>query len=155
MYILYNVIMNIEATAAVGVVRARSDLGRLVKNAALFHKPSLIANGEAVGLLLGVEDVESLAAGLIFNPEVYRDGEGVSVWLPELEVYGHGGQVDSALEDLAQEVREYVDEYLADIDRYRHAPNRSSHFPYVLKALALEASGHLEQALTGSEATLR
>ncbi len=44
-----------------------------------------------------------------------------------------------------------VDEYLAEIGRYRHAPNPSGHFPYVVKALALDAGGHLEQALLGSE----
>jgi hypothetical protein len=44
-----------------------------------------------------------------------------------------------------------VDEYLAEIGRYRHAPNRSGHFPYVVKALALDAGEHLEQALLGSE----
>ena len=151
MYNLYTVAMNVEAATQVGVVQARSELGRLVKNAALLHKPSLISNGEAVGLLLGAEDVETLAAGLSFNPEVATDGEGVSAWLPEFELYGHGEDVDSALQDLADEVREYVDEYLADIDRYRHAPNRASHFPYVLKALALDATGHLDRALRGTE----
>jgi hypothetical protein len=55
---------------------------------------------------------------------------------------------------LANEVREYVDEYLADIDRYRHAPNRASHFPYVLKALALDATGHLDRTLRGTEGAL-
>jgi hypothetical protein len=78
----------------------------------------------------------------------------VSAWLPEFELYGHGDDVDSALQDLANEVREYVDEYLADIDRYRHAPNRASHFPYVLKVLALDATGHLDRALRGTEGAL-
>jgi hypothetical protein len=151
MYSVYTMVMNVEAIAPMGVVRARKDLGRLVRNAAVLHRPSLIANGEAVGLLLGADDVEDLAAGLSFNPEVYQDGEGVSVWLPELEVYGHGEDVDAALADLAEEVREYIDEYLAEIGRYRHAPNRAGHFPYVVKALALDAGGHLEQALLGSE----
>jgi hypothetical protein len=154
MYTLYTMDMNVKAATQVGIVQARSELGRLVKNAALLHQPSLISNGEAVGLLLGVEDVETLAAGLSFHPDVATDGEGVSAWLPEFELYGHGDDVDSALQDLANEVREYVDEYLADIDRYRHAPNRASHFPYVLKVLALDATGHLDRALRGTEGAL-
>ena len=155
MYSVYTVVMKVEAAVSMGVVRARKDLGRLVRNAAVFHRPSLITNGDAVGLLLGADDVEDLAAGLSFHAEVYQDGEGVSAWLPELEVYGHGEDVDAALADLAEEVREYVDEYLAEIDRYRHAPNRSGHFPYVVKAFALDAGGHLEQALLGAEVARR
>jgi antitoxin YefM len=154
-YKVYIVHMNVETTMPVGVAQARKALGRLVTNAALLHQPSLITNGEAVGLLLGADDVESLAAGLTFNPDVYQDGEGVSAWLPELELYGHGDDVEAALEDLADEIREYLAEYLGDIDRYRHAPNRSSHFPYLLKALALDAVGHLDRLLRGSEAAVR
>lgn len=151
MYSVYTVSMNVEAAAPMGIVQARKDLGKLVRNAAVLHRPSLISNGEAVGLLVGADDIEDLTAALSFNSEVYTDGEGVSIWLPELEVYGHGTDVDSAITDLVEEVREYVDEYLAEIDRYRHAPNRSGHFPYVVKALALDAGGRLAQTLLGSE----
>jgi hypothetical protein len=44
-------------------------------------------------------------------------------------------------------VRDYVLEYLEEIDSYRAAPNRRAYFPHVIKALAADLSGHLDNVI--------
>jgi hypothetical protein len=44
-------------------------------------------------------------------------------------------------------VRDYVIEYLEEIDSYRAAPNRRAYFPHVIKALAADLSGHLDSVI--------
>ena len=82
-----------------------------------------------------------------FNPQVMRGDEAVSIWLPEFEVYGEAFSYADAKQDLLKEVRVYVQEYLANADDYRRAPNRSGHFPHVVKALIAEARGQLERVI--------
>ena len=41
----------------------------------------------------------------------------------------------------------YVEEYLADARLYLRSPNRSAHFPWVLRAYVANAAGELTAAL--------
>lgn len=82
-----------------------------------------------------------------FSPQVIRGDEAVSIWLPEFEVYGEGPTYADAKAAVLVEVRVYVQEYLANADEYRRAPNRAGHFPHVVKALIAETRGHLEQVI--------
>lgn len=70
---------------------------------------------------------------------------GLSIWLPELELRGRGADFESAREDLIDEVRQYVEEYLGD-DRLRMAANHQPHVPWVVRAMLLD-DGQLAEAL--------
>jgi hypothetical protein len=98
-------------------------------------------------MLLGIEEIARLVEGISFGPEVFKEAGAVNVWLPELQVYGRGKDLAAARLDLLDEVREYVREYLEEIDSYRAAPNRRAHFPHVIKALAADLSGHLDRVI--------
>jgi hypothetical protein len=81
------------------------------------------------------EDAQLLLDGCGFNPEVLEEPGAVSIWLPELALYGRGPSLDAAKADLLDEVCDYVDEYLREAHAYLRAPNRRRHFPYIVKAL--------------------
>lgn len=98
-------------------------------------------------MLLGLEEIARLVEGLSFEPEVFKEAGAVNVWLPEFQVYGRGKDLAAARLDLLDEVRDYVLEYLDEIDSYRAAPNRRSHFPHIIKALAADLSGHLDSVI--------
>lgn len=107
-------------------------------DAAVAHAPTRIArrrSGEAV--LIGREDLLALTEPFAFNPAVYFEKQGVSIWLPELELWGRGSDFESAREDLIDEVRQYLEEWLADA-RLRAAPNRRPHAPWLVRALLLD-----------------
>jgi hypothetical protein len=82
-----------------------------------------------------------------FAPEILIEGESVSVWLPQLEVYGEGADLQTALDDLVDEVRSYSQLYLEQAPAYLASPNRAGHYPYVVRAAQLDREGRLGAVL--------
>ncbi|MGK2936221.1 MAG: hypothetical protein ACSLFR_00185 [Solirubrobacteraceae bacterium] len=70
----------------------------------------------------------------------------MSIWLPELELYGQGEDLPAAKDDLLGEVRTYVDEYLGS-GEYVSAPNRSGHLPYVVRAYLADLRDELAEVV--------
>jgi hypothetical protein len=98
-------------------------------------------------LLIGAEELDRLLVDYEFHPEVFFEEGAVSVWLPELALYGRGESFEEAQQDLVHEVREYLDEYLDDAPLFLRAPNRADHYPYVIRALVVDAVGRLPETL--------
>jgi Antitoxin of toxin-antitoxin, RelE / RelB, TA system len=112
------------------------------------HLPLPVQRGSGeLAVLVGAPEVKVLVGDRRFNPEVFGGGDdGVSLWLAELQLYGQGATYEAAKEDLLDEVREYVDEYLSD-STYVRAPNRAPHLPYVIRAYIAEREGDLETVI--------
>ena len=98
-------------------------------------------------VLIGAEELGRLLENYAFRPDVFFEADAVTVWLPELALYGRGESFDAARDDLIEEVRAYVDEYVEEAPLYLRAPNRADHFPYVMKALVSDALGRLPETL--------
>ena len=103
--------------------------------------------GRERGLLIGADELELLLSSFDFHPEAFFEPAAVSIWLPELALFGRGDSFADAQADLVDEVRDYVDEYVADAPLYLRAPNRADHFPYVLRAFVADSAGRLEDVL--------
>jgi Antitoxin of toxin-antitoxin, RelE / RelB, TA system len=132
----------------------RERLSDVFTDAVVRHRPVPIARSEKdLGILLGLEEVARLVEGISFEPEVFKEDETVNVWLPQFQVYGRGKDLAAARLELLDEVRDYVVEYLEEIDSYRAAPNRRAHFPHVIKAMAADLSGHLDSAIFSDRPT--
>lgn len=80
-------------------------------------------------MLVGIEEIARLVEDISFEPEVFKEAGAVSVWLPEFRVYGRGKDLAAARLDLLDEVRDYVREYLEEMDSYRARPESESPFP--------------------------
>lgn len=107
-------------------------------DAALAHAPTRIArrrSGEAV--LISRDDLLALTEPFSFAPSVYFEPHRVSIWLPELELWGRGEHFEAAREDLIDELRQYLEEYLSD-EQLRVAPNHRPHAPWVVRAMLLD-----------------
>lgn len=93
----------------------------------------------------------ALAALYPFASEVlFEDDGSVSVWLPELAVYGRGGDLDDAIDDLIDEVEDYVEEWY---DSLRHAPNHVARIGWVRRIELAEDRDELRRMLLESPAT--
>ncbi len=103
--------------------------------------------GDERGLLIGFDEVRLLLDRYPFTTEAFFEDGAVSLWSPELELYGRGPSFAEAQEDLVDEVRGYVEEYLGDARLYLRSPNRASHFPWILRAYVADATGQLERVL--------
>lgn len=108
--------------------------------------------GDERGLLIGFEELRMLLDRYPFTTETYFEGETVTLWLVELQLLGRGDSFDEAHADLTDEVRAYVDEYLADARVYLRAPNRRAHFPWILRAYVADTAGFLGDVLIGAPA---
>ena len=111
------------------------------------HPVAIARTGLEPALLIGADELERLLVDHEFHPEVFFEDDVVSIWLPELTLYGRGESYDEAQVDLVHEVRDYLNEYLDDAPLYLRAPNRADQFPYVIKALIADATGRLPEIL--------
>lgn len=113
------------------------------------HMPLAIQRGSGdLGLLLGGDEAWALLADRSFSPKVSRGGQGgISIWLSEFSVYGQGSTYAEAKQDLLDEVRVYVSEYLDNSEEYLRAPNRADHLPHIVKAFLADLRGELEQTV--------
>jgi prevent-host-death family protein len=140
------------ALYAVPEVLAASDVRKrwaeVLRRAVAEKHPVVIGRaGLEPALLIGAEELERLLVDYEFHPEVFFEESAVSIWLPELTLYGRGENYDEAHEDLVHEVLDYLDDYLGDAPLYLRAPNRAEQFPYVIKALVADATGRLAEVL--------
>lgn len=148
MYSMYILAIVTSMPAALTITEFRRSIGPAFTDAVQRHRPVRIDRGaRESGVLLGDEEVLALVANRHFHPEVFQEGKEVSVWLPEFALYGRGSSFAEAREDLLDEVREYVEEYLGAVELYSRAPNRTDHFPFVIKAWLADASGGLADVL--------
>lgn len=126
----------------------RSKISDAFDSAVRRHEPVFVRRGSReLGALFGLEEVERLVAAYDFEPEVLFEDARVSIWLPEFALYGHGDSFETARDDLLDEVRDYVADYLESSEQYLHSPNRAGHFPHVIKAALADLRGALEETL--------
>jgi hypothetical protein len=125
----------------------RRSIGPVFSEAVQRHRPVKIDRARESGVLFGAAEVLALLADRQFHPEVYREQGMVSIWLPEFAIYGRGASFSAARDDLLEEVRAYVEEYLDEVELYARAPNRAGHFPFVIRAWLADASGELVDVL--------
>lgn len=112
------------------------------------HSPVFVQRGARdLGMLIDLDELERLLSVYSFHPEVLLGDDDVSIWLPELALYGRGSSYEEAREDLVEETRDYVEDFLADADDYLHAPNRRDHLPHVVRAAVADLRGALAEVL--------
>lgn len=132
------------------ITHFRKQIGPLFTEVTAHHRPLVISRGAAdLCVLLGADEAEALVGQNRFSPRVYS-GQGqdrVQIWLDEFGVLGEGDSLAEAKEDLLDEVRAYVGEYMAEADLYRRAPNHADRFPNVLRAYIADLRGKLADVI--------
>lgn len=132
---------------SLSVSRAREALGEVLSAAVRRHLPVTIERRDERAVLVGLDDLDLLLTPYEFHPEAFFEDKAVALWLPEFALYGRGRTYDEAQEDLLEEVRAYVADYLADSPAYLAAPNRAPQFAHVVRALISDAQGKLAEVL--------
>lgn len=85
--------------------------------------------GRSVVLVDAREHDRLLAEAFPFSPQVYFEDSGVSVWLPEVGVYGEGKNLDEAMDDLVVAVVDYVEAWQEN--SLNRAPNHEARSGWV------------------------
>ncbi|WP_019123927.1 hypothetical protein [Brevibacillus massiliensis] len=92
--------------------------------------------------------VQQLLQGVKFEVKLFREEDGsITLGMDELELYANGETEEKALEELAEDVMIYAQEYMEDPNRYFNAPNHCHHFPYLFKVLMCKNKEEVKQML--------
>ncbi len=122
---------------------ARADLANLHEHA-LRHLPTKITRRRSdAAVLLSEADFRALLRSYAFHPDVFFDASSVSIWLPELAVWGRGSSFAEARDDLLDEIDQLLGILESD-ERARLAPNMVERLPWIYRLMDAESDGDLE-----------
>jgi prevent-host-death family protein len=111
------------------MTEARAQLPTLLEKVRSGHWQLIGRRGRPEVVVAEAGEMEALLAPVFrFRPEVDIDGGDVGVYLFELDVHGVGAALDEALDDLAEVMLQYAEDW---VDHLRHAPNHAPRAGYV------------------------
>ena len=104
-----------------------------LQDAAALHEPTRITRRRGTAaVLLSEEDFDALLARFSFSPEVFFEADAVSIWLPELGIWGRGNSFGEARDSLLDE----IDQFLALVSedaRFRTSAEMLERLPWVFR----------------------
>jgi hypothetical protein len=131
---------------------ARAGLADLHEHA-LRHLPTRITRRRSeAAVLLSEADLRALLARYEFHPDVFFEGDAVSIWLPELAIWGRGASFAEARQDLLDEIDQFLGVLEAD-ERARLAPNMVERLPWIYRLLAARSDQELVEILFAEPAS--
>jgi len=102
--------------------------------------------------LLNEKLVHRLLRDVQFRIVVMPEEDGsVTVGIDELELYVNGETIEEAIDELAEDIIAYAQDYMNNPDRYFNAPNRRDHFPYLFKVLLHNNKEEVKQFLKNAQ----
>ncbi len=124
---------------------ARSQLSRVFDEVVEDLRPVLIRRkGREEALLLRRAELEVLLEPFTLTAQVRREQDGsVTIAVDELEWAVNAPTRDAAVKELLDDLRQYAGDYLARAPVFLRAPNRRTHFPYVLRILLTSSDEEL------------
>ena len=139
---------------SVTATEARKQLGRRLQpggRGPLARPFAIERGGDERGLLIGFDEVRLLLAPYrVLDGGLLRAGRREHLAPGASRSTGGGQRSRTAQADLVEEVNAYVEEFLADAPLYLRSPNRSAHFPWVLRAYVAERSGRADRRVVRS-----
>lgn len=128
---------------------ARSQLSRVFDEVVEDLRPVLIRRkGREEALLVRRAELEVVLEPFTLTARVMREEDGsVTIAVDELEWAVNAPTRDAAGEELLDDLRQYAGDYLARAPVFLRAPNRRTHFPYVLRILLASSDEELRRML--------
>ena len=104
-----------------------------IQDAAASHEPTRITRRRGTAaVLVSEDDFRALLDRFVFSPEVFFENASVSIWLPELSIWGRGRSFCEAQDDLLDEIDQLLALVSAD-QRMRTAPETVERLPCIYR----------------------
>lgn len=98
--------------------------------------------------ILRVDLLKMVLEDYKLKPEIIHEDDGsITLALDFLELYVNDTTLDLAITDLVEDLKIYAQDYLDRSQLFLHAPNRKSHFPYVLRILLCDNDTQIQTLL--------
>ena len=116
---------------------ARNQFSTLYDSVFNSFNPTIIKRKQTEQVaLLRVDLLKMVLRDYDLKPEIIQEGDGsVTLALDSLEMYANNSTLDLAASDLVEDLKLYAQDYMDRSQLFLQAPNRKSHFPFVLKVL--------------------
>ncbi len=116
---------------------ARNQFSTLYDSVFNSFNPTIIKRKQTEQVaLLRVDLLKMILADYKLNPEIIKEDDGsITLALDSLEMYANNSTLDLAASDLVEDLKLYAQDYMDRSQLFLQAPNRKSHFPYVLKVM--------------------
>ena len=121
----------------VNFTEARNDFSSLYDQVFNAFKPAIINRKKTEQVLILRADLQKMLLSCFsLKPEgITEDDNSVTLSLDQLEIYVNGNTLEEAIKTLIDDLKFYAQDYIQRSQLFLHAPNRRSHFPYVLRIL--------------------
>jgi len=102
------------------------------------NRPAYVKRTHDNLAIINVTTLNSLLAGYKYNAKKYTEEDGsVTLSLVDIDIVVNDHDEVSAKKRLAENIKEYAEEFYEEFSVWSSAPNRKSHIPYIVKALTL------------------
>jgi hypothetical protein len=89
-----------------------------------------------------------LLANYSLKPEVLPEEDGsTTLALDQLEIYVNGKTTEDAINEFIEELKTYANDFIERSQLFLNAPNRRSHFPYILRVLLCDTNEEIRSLL--------
>ncbi len=137
------------------LTEARKEFSSLYNQVFNSFKPTIIKRKKTEEvLLLHVDQQKMLLANYSLEPEIIKEDDGsITLALDNLEIYSNGSSLEDAIDELVEDLKVYASDYLQRSQLFLNAPNRKSHFPYILRVLLCDSDKDIRDLLELSNAS--
>jgi len=131
------------------ITDARKQLSNIFDSAYNAYKPLMVKRKQTEKVLIMRKDLQQMILSEFkLKPEVIvEEDSSVTLALDTLEIYVNAENKEKAYQDLIKELKIYAQDYIQRSQLFLNAPNRSNHFPYVLRILLCENDKELRQII--------
>lgn len=131
------------------LTEARKGFSSLYDQVFNTFKPAIINRKKSERVLvLRVDLQKMLLSHFSLIPEIIsEENNSVTLSLDQLELYVNGNSFEEAVDILIADLKFYAQDYIQRSQLFLHAPNRRSHFPYVLRVLLCENDEEIRNLL--------
>ncbi|MDD3898513.1 MAG: hypothetical protein PHE82_06175 [Syntrophomonadaceae bacterium] len=88
---------------------------------------------------LSQEQLDALLTDYEFNVQFFNEENGsITASLEEIDLVANASTREEVVYELAEQLKEYAEDYLQDFQLLYNSPNRRKHYPYVLRVAVQE-----------------
>lgn len=135
--------------AEIKFTEARNDFSNLYNEVYNGLKPIIIRRKQAEQVLLIRTDLQKeLLEEYRLKPKKLSENDGsITLALDEIELYVNADTIEDAVRELIQDLKIYAQDYIQRPQLFLNAPNRRSHFPYILRVLLCDNDDEVKALL--------
>ncbi|MHB1167258.1 MAG: exoribonuclease R [Carboxydocellales bacterium] len=131
------------------ITDARKDISSWYNTVYNSSKPMIIKRNQREEVLVLRTDLQKmLLANYSLKPEILPEDDGsTTLALDQLEIYVNGETTEDAINEFIEELKIYANDFIERSQLFLNAPNRRSHFPYILRVLLCDTNEEIRSLL--------